>query len=76
MWVGPGNYSLVIDTSLTNFTMPWGSATTLNYFMFGGNNSDIGYYYVPLEAPGEPITAIVQYNFVGLGLPSYMFYQF
>ena len=63
MWVGPGDYSKVINftsTPNTSFSMPWGNATTLNYFMLGSVNQTSGMgYYLPLEAPGEPITAIV-----------------
>jgi hypothetical protein len=64
MWVGPGNYASVIDFSIstnTSFSMPWGSATTLNYFMFGSineTNSNFGFYQ-DLQAPDEAITAIV-----------------
>jgi hypothetical protein len=64
MWVGPGNYASVINlNTIANktFTMPWGSAATLNYFKFGSFNntySDVCFYQ-DLQAPNEPITAIV-----------------
>lgn len=53
MWVGPGDYSKVINfTNSTNttFSMPWGNATNLNYFMLGSvNDTDGGFgYYVAL----------------------------
>jgi len=50
MWVGPGDYASVINlNSSTNatFSLPWGSAATLDYFMFGAKNestSDFGFY--------------------------------